>query len=339
MISGLVGSSKEGQVNEDRIVILPFEEEQLVCVFDGHGSRGACSDYLSKNVGRVLEELKGICHIRLEELFQRLDCEYYRDVVSQPLKRGESCCRFYKENPCACDVNVAMPANEGSAGTVVVIAPGSLLCANVGDCDAYVFSDVSGHGEKRTRVTLSSQKLTVTDTPKVAEEDEDYIRIKKVAHDNLNESSLTADGIFFPLLRRMRKNSGNPLLSESMLNEEMREQNRRSAYVAIPGAHMLNMTRAFGNFGCKSFSPSGELDEKRSAVICRPHVMGVPRTGMERWLVVASDGLWDNITVEEVAEELERRGHSAEEMASNLLKRAMQGNKKDDISLIVVNLQ
>jgi serine/threonine protein phosphatase PrpC len=61
------------------------------------------------------------------------------------------------------------------------------------------------------------------------------------------------------------------------------------------------MTRAFGNFGHKEWRGRTAI-ESLSPIIARPHVSTHERTGKERYLVIGSDGLWDNLDASEVTD-------------------------------------
>jgi serine/threonine protein phosphatase PrpC len=132
--------------------------------------------------------------------------------------------------------------------------------------------DGSTYDAISTRVSHSM--LTVAHVPVVDETSEDYQRIRKIARSRAKDGlvSVDSDGI-----QRGRTPSSN--------------------YVHLDGAHKLNMTRAFGNFGLKQFATrDGAIVEARSSIITRPDTLTIPRSREQLCAVVASDGLWDNLT-------------------------------------------
>ena len=94
-------------------------------------------------------------------------------------------------------------------------------------------------------------------------------------------------------------------------------------------AGCLEVTRAFGDVGLMGFGLSDE-----------PWVKEVRVGEEERWLVVCSDGV-DVMGVkelEEVVREGEREGLDADEVAKEMVERALRRKSRDNISVIVVNL-
>lgn len=139
-----------------------------------------------------------------------------------------------------------------------------------------------------------------------------------------------------------------------------RGPSHRFNYVALEGAHSLNMTRAFGNFGHKEFTQDNPAIniENQSPIIARPHIRIYESASEDDFLfaVVGSDGLWDNISKEEVVQivksyciekltgdvevskvQLAALADGASEL---LLEKSLKRNQKlDDITLVVVIFQ
>ena len=73
----------------------------------------------------------------------------------------------------------------------------------------------------------------------------------------------------------------------------------RTTYVQVGNAPGLNMTRAFGNFGLKSIDSRGECNDELSAVAIDAHLSS-RSTREVAFMVIGSDGLWDNLSRDEV---------------------------------------
>lgn len=126
--------------------------------------------------------------------------------------------------------------------------------------------------------------LSQVDTPRIDQANSDYVRISTIAGKlrsmYLKEGIELDDGI-------KRGRSG------------------RFNYVRFPGAHSLNMTRAFGNFGHKRYRMKDKrltLDTENSPIISTPHVetYNLENFRGNYFLVIGSDGLWDNLGKEQV---------------------------------------
>ncbi|GBG28899.1 Protein phosphatase 2C 1 [Hondaea fermentalgiana] len=133
--------------------------------------------------------------------------------------------------------------------------------------------------------SLRAETLTIADTPVPHLLNEDYIRVKQIAE------------------TRVRRKASKTRSSRS--DGIRRGPSNRHNYVALEGAHSLNMTRAFGNYGHKVFSQDSprEIIEPESPIIVRPHVNIFEPAYKDDFLfvVVASDGLWDNLHKDEVS--------------------------------------
>ena len=181
--------------------------------------------------------------------------------------------------------------------------------------------------------------LTPCDTPTTNAECEDYQRIKRVAEART----------------RTRSSNGSERYPDGVQRQRGLE---RLNYVALNGAHRLNMTRAFGNFGHKEWRGTAAV-ESASPVIARPHLAAHLRTGREQFLVIGSDGLWDNLSHGAVSAILRKHAWPvgvgpagqeepaarscdwgrgvAQRAAQELIDAALRVNKKaDDITCVVV---
>ncbi len=107
------------------------------------------------------------------------------------------------------------------------------------------------------------------------------------------------------------------------------EEDKRLGGARIVGTR-LAVTRAFGDFGLVQFGLSTE-----------PHVMDLALCSADSHLVVASDGLWDEVSEHEVAALLCDPQHAAlcaKDLSRLLVDKAIARKQHDNISVIVVKL-
>lgn len=282
----------------------------------------------------------------LERAFVRTDEKFYAMVKEKASKAGLSnakarmCrCNFYYEDPCVCMLP-PVSANEGSTATVVVVSRAHFVVANVGDSDAYVvrrktvapalnendlflFRDRPyarvDDNRRLKRVKQSEDESSEREDPPEEEEVQDeedpapYFALERLTEcDNPSRDHVDFKRISAVAKARRerplpagvvaRPSSNAPPangLIESIINVRLN-------YVCMPGARSLNMARAFGNLGAKTFTETGEFVEKDSGIIARPHLRVVQRTPDMCALILGSDGLWDNLNANEVGDTLMR---------------------------------
>mmetsp|Transcript_8651 Transcript_8651/g.11318 ORF Transcript_8651/g.11318 Transcript_8651/m.11318 type:complete len:456 (-) Transcript_8651:1158-2525(-) len=317
----------------------------------GCGASQYVAERMRDEFERQVEKCENI-EDALEASFLAVDRDLYIEVNQlaeqyRPFKRERCMCTFYREMPCRC-MQAERTAHEGSTGTVVVYSKGKLYAANVGDSEALLTSrsasvkskynyprrsadgiyedsffssddedsalfspfqkalksiksftsnnnpfdeeQKSSSSNNLLKSRTYSTTITIVDTPTCSRDNEDYIRIKSIAEKRVsrkNSHKISGDGI---------RRGSSPRLN----------------YVALEGAHSLNMTRAFGNFGHKVFHQDSEhfsngevtsrfvMNETMSPVIARPHVNAFDLYSDQLFLVVGSDGLWDNLSKSEV---------------------------------------
>ena len=139
-------------------------------------------------------------------------------------------------------------------------------------------------GTGQAHAEAFAETMTIADTPIPELDNEDYLRVKHIAQARVRRK---------PNKTRASRNDGIRRGPSSRFN-----------YVALEGAHSLNMTRAFGNFGHKVYTEdTAAIVELQSPIIVRPHVNIFEPAYEDDFLfvVVASDGLWDNLNKDEVA--------------------------------------
>lgn len=94
-------------------------------------------------------------------------------------------------------------------------------------------------------------------------------------------------------------------------------------------AGQLAVSRALGDYHLKT---SVKLMQ---GVIASPHITALTLTGAEQLLVIASDGLWDVVTEDDLAEYI---GKTSEQVATELVARALAGGSRDNICVLAVCL-
>ncbi len=84
------------------------------------------------------------------------------------------------------------------------------------------------------------------------------------------------------------------------------------------------------------------LEPQHGQVIADPDYIQVARNGKSRFVVIASDGLWDVMTNKramDYVEELAEEGRSVHEMAKDLVSIALARGSEDNITAIVIDLR
>ena len=387
-----------------RLDLLGDASALYIGVFDGHGGKGA-AQYVAENLRPNFEGLCSNyknpekISTALYNSFFTTDANLYSEVADvaeryKHLRRDNCSCNFYREMPCRC-LHAERSAHEGCTATAIVYSNNKLYVANVGDSEALLLGNsnrintfkkkqvvLTPRSMRRPRPTsfgespgarifaspetteeksegsgasdmemeeeeedLEADLLTVAHTPSVEPQDEDYLRIKRIAESRTEMFKYIVprpvDGI-------------------------RRGPSDRLNYVTLEGAHSLNMTRAFGNFGHKSYKAvNGRpvLQESDSPVTPRPHVRVIDISKDQYFLVVATDGLWDNLDKTQVSQivknycslslrelrtqvtELKQGTATPESVlaelakgaAIELLSKAVETNKKpDDITVVIV---
>lgn len=313
----------------------------FAAVYDGHGGSSASEfaknhlrsiffkKYLESNDADCIQEI-------LKDTFAELDSLLFEDLqkatVEAAKKKDDDCsCKFFLENPCKC-LQARREARTGSTGTVIIVKNRKLTVANIGDSEAKLFSfyqkkqknfelsrnvirdlkssmadntlstfpnsnkavlqtfiELFYHEKKATDSSFHSVTLTECHTPVVSLTSSDYNRISKIA--SKREAEFKSAGLMYKFGDGIRRGAAN-----------------RYNYVRLPGTHALNMTRAFGNFGHKTFIRKNErylLNTEESPVVSTPFVKEYDLDQVDRkdcFFILASDGLWDNVTNHEVYE-------------------------------------
>jgi len=312
---------------EDRLVCaVPLEGAEgvsLFAVLDGHGGSFA-AEYVSGVLAQLVAEgLSGGCSAGEEQVAEALRAAFLAADEALRVQPHMAMQRLQKTRRMGDEVKteVTFDALEmsGSTGCCVVVTPSHIITANIGDSRAVMGSE--GLDGATTAVALSTDH-----TPDMPGE---RARVE------------AAGGQVVEMQHsRTRLRFGAP-------PEEAEEEEEATVLrVGHPAAKgfSLAMTRSFGDFALK-------MDEGRSAreqvVVAEPEVTVRTRGPGSRSIVVASDGIWDELSNEQavatVAQHLrEGDGEPAARCAAAadaLVKEALMRGSHDNMTAIVVDLQ
>jgi serine/threonine protein phosphatase PrpC len=107
-------------------------------------------------------------------------------------------------------------------------------------------------------------------------------------------------------------------------HERIKEAGGSVIYGRVGGA--LAVSRAFGDYGLKDFG-----------VIVTPHVTKTELRVIHKFIVVATDGLWDVVSDKEIHETLKTKS-TIEDVAKTLIKKAVAQGSRDNISVLCLKL-
>ncbi len=310
------GTAQRALKGEDRVDVrcLPKGGALYVGVYDGHGGAGAAQyvqeNFLSTLVGELGSSAEWPARHAADALvraYERTDIQMREDMMGKVSAHAEEnrevrCADVqghHREVPCRCLVSkghgLTRAANEGCAAVSVMLLPkGELVCANAGDSVALVVR------KEGPAVLLSADHSPVLDP-----DNADYARVVAAGASVRDAPGVTLADV----------NAGGAV--------------KPVPYVRAPGAHSLNMTRAFGNFGLKGAGPA-------SALVVTPAVNVLPYDPSVLACVVASDGLSDNVSRARIADVV-RSSANADGAARRLVGEAATADvKPDDTSCCVM---
>ena len=84
----------------------------------------------------------------------------------------------------------------------------------------------------------------------------------------------------------------------------------------------------------------GDLEAKKIGVISEPDIIAKKIEKNSKFVVLASDGLWDTLNENDVIEYGEKYGNklSSEEFSKKIVKLAVRKGTKDNVSCVVIKL-
>ena len=86
------------------------------------------------------------------------------------------------------------------------------------------------------------------------------------------------------------------------------------------------LTRAFGDWELKPFG-----------VICEPHITRINITDNDRYVVVATDGVWDIFEDEDIYQ-MSKGMNNSKEFCNSIVDKAIEKGSMDNISCFVIKL-
>jgi integrin-linked kinase-associated serine/threonine phosphatase 2C len=202
-----------------------------------------------------------------------------------------------------CDVCAARKLDSGSTGVVAVIVDNRLVVANAGDSEAILAGGKIGG--KRSKVTVKGSKSG---------------KSKFELSDSLDVELLTQ------------------FHNCKSAEESARIESAGGRIVFGRVAGSLQVSRAFGDADLKA--PHNGID--KDWVIIEPHISSVELNNSHLFLVIACDGLWDEMSYDEAAAIVEQcivAGQCPYEAAQALVTVSLRRGSMDNITAVVVYLQ
>ena len=81
----------------------------------------------------------------------------------------------------------------------------------------------------------------------------------------------------------------------------------------------------------------GDKEMKKYGVLPKPSVKRIEVGSEDKWVVLASDGVWDVVN-EDNLREISKKHDSAERFCKDIVKYAVDADSRDNISCIVIKL-
>jgi pyruvate dehydrogenase phosphatase len=313
---------------EDRIISKPLAPSvNLYGVFDGHGG-WQVSEYCMKTVPK-----------KFNELF--LDTNTIEDSIRKVFLSTDADIKAQIEK--AYDFGFSKSARVGSCGLVSIVTESKIFIGNVGD--------------SKSTIIRKGKKYQVLTTDQSADNPIERNRLVKEHPDEPD---------IFKCKKEWTEKVGGGLFTAS-------EEIRKYSICYVKG--VLQPTRAFGDFHLKYERLSFDKDRNKGFlndgykksfpyITADPEITVIDRRPDDQFLVLATDGLWDELSDEEVTEIVEAQiaaGSDCQKISTVLVEEALkkaaiksnlpiemmcnlpQGPRRrsihDDISVIVVDLR
>eukprot|EP00924_Labyrinthula_sp_SR-Ha-C_P011965 snap_masked-scaffold_26-processed-gene-0.21-mRNA-1 protein AED:1.00 eAED:1.00 QI:0/-1/0/0/-1/1/1/0/439 len=317
-----------------------YEKAVLVSIFDGHGG-SSVADHLKKQFPvrfeTILMSKLGDYSLWKEigNIFSEIDTEIYRKnkVARKKILEEQqvtcTCPYGEKEVLCPCfQKYTSIQSRCGSTATNILLLSEpeylTISCSNVGDSEAILVSSrnlLSSCAEEKTDVSIdlflyeylglrvkevykklkfeiwnlfSSENRLVYPQIKGKSKPKNYIQELTRCHSP--DLDICPEEYFRLLDLR------NVLGKEEV---GLKRTSNSNVYVVRKGSHSVNMTRAFGNLGQKKFKSDGKMEKNYSSILSEPNTFRLKIAEEQikhlRFIVCGSDGLWNNLTKQEVS--------------------------------------
>jgi len=82
----------------------------------------------------------------------------------------------------------------------------------------------------------------------------------------------------------------------------------------------------------------GDHSLRNVGVVPNPSVQRVVIRATDRWVVIATDGIWDSLSDKDVEELVKSKDEPVNKMAQKIIKAAMDKGSQDNITCLVIKL-
>ena len=82
----------------------------------------------------------------------------------------------------------------------------------------------------------------------------------------------------------------------------------------------------------------GDHALRRDGVICNPMIKRHVIRHTDRWLIMATDGVWDSLNEKDVGEIIGHKEETAQKIAKQIVKMAIERGSKDNITCLAIKL-
>ncbi|KAF4663159.1 hypothetical protein FOL46_004894 [Perkinsus olseni] len=284
--------------SEDRLALQQFPGGTLcACVFDGHGG------------WQVAEYLRGHLPSLLANRFPRksghIDARMIESACKEAFRVADQELEQHARE--AQKLGFSQPVKAGACGLALLITQTSIVVANAGDCKAVLYRD------QRPALALNMQHNAsdVREQRRLELEhpnEDNVVRCKKEWHE--------------PVVVAVPKSGWLAVKSWLGYPVELERLEHATKYSGCYVKGRLQPTRSFGDFYLKSaeflynhtsgrnflpppeakgsaHAPTEPLQHSFPYITSEPEVMVYPRHEDDKFIVLGSDGLWDNVTDEE----------------------------------------
>ncbi|KAF4674726.1 hypothetical protein FOL47_008776 [Perkinsus chesapeaki] len=327
--------------SEDRLALKQFPGGTLcACVFDGHGG-WQVAEYLRGHLPSLLAT-------RFPQKAGHIDARVIESACKEAFRVADQELEEHARE--AQKLGFSQPVKTGACGLAVLITQTSIVVANAGDCKAVLYR------EDRPALALNMQHNAsdIREQRRLEMEhpfEDNVVRCRKEWHE--------------PVIVAVPKSGWLAVKSWLGYPVELERLEHSTKYSGCYVKGRLQPTRSFGDFYLKSaeflynhtsgrnFLPPPEakvsaahnnssstepLDHSFPYITSEPEVMVYPRHEDDKFIVLGSDGLWDNVTDEEAVGFIRRlllpddsnwtANSVAEALTSEVLNRAAKKSAK-----------
>lgn len=82
----------------------------------------------------------------------------------------------------------------------------------------------------------------------------------------------------------------------------------------------------------------GDHKLRRDGVIANPTINRLAIKPTDKWVIIATDGIWDWFEEEDIVNITSKNGAAAKNVAEEIVKRALEQGSRDNITCLVIKL-